>query len=94
MKQHPSEIIKKELDRRNWTNSDLAYILDVPAATVSGFFSKKHGISAARAKDFAVIFGNGPQDWMHIQTDYELDKARKAKPGIKGRVRQVEKKRK
>jgi HTH-type transcriptional regulator/antitoxin HigA len=70
----PGEVIRKELDARDWKQADLAEILGRPLPVVNGILSGKTGISPETAKGLAAAFGTSPELWLHLDATYQLSR--------------------
>lgn len=68
----PGEFVREELEARNWTQADLAEILDRPPRVVSEIISAKRGISPDTAKGLAAAFGTSPELWLNLESAYQL----------------------
>tara|TARA_R110002020_G_scaffold113518_8_gene261089 strand:- start:11761 stop:12873 length:1113 start_codon:yes stop_codon:yes gene_type:complete len=86
--EHPGEFIREELEARNWSQRDLAYILGVPEQSVSQIVSGRRGISAEMAKALGDAFGTSAELFANLQKAWELAKAKAPDPAIarRGRV--------
>ena len=71
----PGEYLKDELEAREWTQIDLAKIIDRPPRTISDIINNKRGISTETAMDFAAAFGTSADLWLNLETNYQLFKA-------------------
>lgn len=84
---HPGEFIREELDARDWSQRDLAYILGVPEQAVNLIVSGKRGISPEMAKAFSKAFDVSADYFANLQQAYEMARARTPDPGIERRAR-------
>lgn len=68
----PGDAIKAELEKRGWTQSDLAQIIarDLPA--VSQIINGKRSITPDMAVALGAAFGNEPDYWMHLDGSFRL----------------------
>lgn len=69
---HPGRILARELKARELSANKLALALRVPSGRITDILNGKRGISAETALRFAAYFGNEPQFWMNLQSQYEL----------------------
>lgn len=69
---HPGRILKRELEYRKLSANKLALSLRVPSGRITQLLNGQRGISAESALRLAQYFGNSPQFWMNLQTQYEL----------------------
>ena len=73
---HPGEILLEEfLKPLNLSQNKLALQLRVPARRINEIVLGKRRITADTALRLARFFGNSPQFWLGLQTDYDLDLA-------------------
>ncbi|WP_119390518.1 HigA family addiction module antitoxin [Taklimakanibacter lacteus] len=82
----PGFFIKEELEARNWSQRDLAYILGYSEQTVTKLISGKQGITAEMAKALGGAFGTSAELWSNLQSSYDLRLAREPDPAIKVRA--------
>lgn len=73
--EHPGVHIARELEARGWIQSDLAFVLDVASSTVSNLVSGKKPISAKDSVALGEIFGLGPDHFLKLQSEYDLQLA-------------------
>lgn len=69
---HPGRILKRELGARNLSANKLALALRVPSGRITQIINGKRGITAESALRLSCYFGNSPQFWMNLQTQYDL----------------------
>jgi HTH-type transcriptional regulator/antitoxin HigA len=72
---HPGEFIKKELEAREWSQRDLAYILGCPEHAITAIINEKRGITSDMAKALALAFEVSPELFTNLQQAYDLAKA-------------------
>lgn len=68
----PGEFIKEELDARNWRQEDLADILGVSLKSVNQLIQNKQSITIEMAKLLSRAFGQSPQYWLNLDSNYRL----------------------
>lgn len=83
---HPGTFIEEELEARGWTQADLAYVLGMDGGQVSKLINGKTSISPELAISLADAFGVSPDFFMNLQKAYDLQRAKKADPGVKSRA--------
>lgn len=71
----PGEILQEELEARNWTQKDLAEILDRPVQVVNEIIAGKKAITAETATELGKALGTSPDLWMNLESSYRLDLA-------------------
>jgi len=74
----PGHFIREELEARNWTQRDLAYILGVTDPEVNVIISGKRGISPKMAKALGKAFDVPAEFFVNLQKSYDLSRARLA----------------
>lgn len=73
---HSGEILKEEfLVPLGITNNELAMSIRVPASRIDQIVKGKRSITADSALRLAEYFGNTPQFWMNLQSQYDLSVA-------------------
>jgi addiction module HigA family antidote len=75
---HPGEILARHLLELGMTASDLARDIDVPVNRVTAILNGQRGVTADTALRLGHWFGVEPEDWLELQTQYELALARRA----------------
>lgn len=83
----PGCFIREELQAREWSQRDLAYVLGVPEQAVNMIISGKRGITADMAKALAGAFDVPPEFFTNLQKAYELSQARDADPNVVRKAR-------
>ncbi len=70
---HPGEILEEEFIKPlGITQSELARKLNVSVRAVNEIINKKRKITPEMAIRLALVFGNTPEFWLELQTDYDL----------------------
>ena len=70
----PSQAIKRMLEERNWTQTDLADVLGWNNSDVSNLIGEKKKFTIEVARDLAAVSDNTPDYWLDIHRKYELEK--------------------
>src|SRR5687768_9432496 len=83
----PGEVIRAEMEKRGWSQADLAYVLGVNASAINPILSGKRGISPEMAKALASAFEIPAETLATIQAEWELRQARDPDPAIGSRAR-------
>ena len=83
----PGTYIREELEARNWTQRDLAFVLGVPEQAVNMIVAGKRGISPEMAKTLGEAFDVPAEFFMNLQREYELSRARKPDPSVSRRAK-------
>lgn len=68
----PGEFIKEELEERGWRQEDLAEILGLSLKSINQLIKNKQAITIETAKLLSEAFGQSPQYWMNLDTNYRL----------------------
>lgn len=68
----PGEFIKEELKARNWRQEDLAEILGISLKSVNKLIKNKQSVTIEMAKLLNKAFGQSPQYWINLDTNYRL----------------------
>ena len=69
----PGEILQEELGAREWTQSDLAEILDRPIQAVNEIITGKKAVTPATAVELARALGTSAEFWLNLEASYRLD---------------------
>jgi addiction module HigA family antidote len=69
---HPGRVLKRELTARELSANQLALALSVPSGRIVDILNGKRGITADTALRLGRYFGNNPQFWMNLQSQYDL----------------------
>jgi antitoxin HigA-1 len=76
---HPGEVLQEEfLKPLGLSQNRLALAIGVPARRINEIVLGRRSITADTALRLARFFGNTPQFWLGLQTDYDLDVTQKA----------------
>jgi addiction module HigA family antidote len=71
---HPGEVLLEEFIKpMNLSQNRLAIDIGVDARRINEIVLRKRSITADTALRLARFFGNSPQFWMGLQTQYDLD---------------------
>ncbi len=68
----PSKYIKDELEKRGWTQVDLAYILGRSVKDANDILVGKRKISPELAQELAAAFEKRPEYWLELENAYKL----------------------
>lgn len=76
---HPGEVLLEEfLLPMEISQNALARAADVPPRRINEIVLGKRGISADTAVRLARVFGTSERFWLGLQTDYDLEEAKRA----------------
>ncbi|MCK4252062.1 helix-turn-helix domain-containing protein [candidate division WOR-3 bacterium] len=68
----PGPFIKEELEARNWRREDLAEIMGISSKLVNKLIKNKHVINIEVARLLSKTFGQSPQFWLKLDTNYRI----------------------
>ena len=74
---HPGRILKRELAARDLSANRFALAIRVPSGRVTDILNFKRGVTPDTALRCARFFGNSADFWMNLQTQYDLEIAKK-----------------
>jgi len=75
---HPGEVLKEEfLDPNRLSANRLAIGVGVPTNRITQIINGQRGITGETALLLGHAFGTTPEFWLNIQSQYELDLARR-----------------
>jgi antitoxin HigA-1 len=69
---HPGMILGDELEELNLTATALARHINVPANRITQIVQGKRAVTGDTALRLGHWFGNSPQFWLNLQSQYEL----------------------
>jgi len=69
---HPGRILRRELQARCLSANALARALRVPSGRIVDILNAKRSVTAETALRLGRYFGNAPQFWMNLQSQYDL----------------------
>lgn len=78
---HPGETLRDELQARSMTAAALALKLRVPPQRLHEIVRGHRAITPETALRLGLYFGNEPEFWMNLQTQYDLARLRATKGG-------------
>lgn len=87
----PGEFLREELEARDWSQQELADILDRPARLVSELIAAKRAITPETAKGLGDAFGTSPDYWMNLESQYQLSKVKVPNDNVARKARLYEK---
>jgi addiction module HigA family antidote len=75
---HPGALLRDDiLPHLDMTKSDVAKALGISRAQLYAVLSEKAPVTAAMALRLGKFFGNGPELWLNMQSNYDLETLRK-----------------
>ncbi|HTB82846.1 MAG TPA: HigA family addiction module antitoxin [Candidatus Sulfotelmatobacter sp.] len=66
------QVIKNEMEKRGWTQSDLAMVLGKHQPYINELTQDKRSITPEMAMALAAAFGNAPEFWLNLDAGYRL----------------------
>jgi antitoxin HigA-1 len=69
---HPGRLLKREFEVRGLSANRLALDLGVPSGRITDILNGRRGITADTAVRLGRYFGNRPQFWLDLQSQYEI----------------------
>ncbi len=69
---HPGRFLKRELVARELSANRLALDLGVPSGRITDILNGRRSITADTAVRLGRYFGNRPQFWLELQSQYEV----------------------
>ncbi len=69
---HPGRLLKQELSARKLSANRLAIDIGVPSGRITDILNGRRAISADTALRLGRYFGNEPQFWLGLQSQYEI----------------------
>lgn len=68
----PGDFINEELGIRGWQQTDLAEIIGMSKKSINKIIKNKQSITIDTAKQLSKVFGQSPQYWINLDTNYRL----------------------
>src|ERR1700736_1270249 len=69
---HPGRLLRRELEARKLSANRLALDLGVPSGRITDILNGRRSISADTAVRLGRYFGNRPQFWLDLQSQYDI----------------------
>lgn len=69
---HPGRLLKRELAARRLSANRLALDLGVPSGRITDILNGRRSITADTAVRLGRYFGNRPQFWLELQSQYDI----------------------
>ena len=83
----PGHFIKKELDARDWSQRDLAWLLDMEESNLNPILNGKRGITPIMAKTFGEAFDVHPDLFINLQKAYDMARTPEPDPAVAKKAR-------
>ncbi|WNC95579.1 HigA family addiction module antitoxin (plasmid) [Paraburkholderia sp. FT54] len=72
----PGEFLREELEAREWSQQELADILDRPPRLINEIIAGKRAVTPETARGLGEAFGTSAEYWMNLESQYQLSKVR------------------
>ncbi len=69
---HPARLLKRDLTSRKLSANRLALDVGVPSGRITDILNGRRAITADTAIRLGRYFGNRPQFWLDLQTQYDI----------------------
>ena len=69
---HPGRLLQREIKARNQSANRLALDIGVPSGRITDILNGRRSITADTAVRLGLYFGNRPQFWLGLQSQYEI----------------------
>lgn len=69
---HPGRLLKRELEARGLSANRVALDLGVPSGRITDILNGRRSISADTALRLGRYFGNAPQFWLDLQSQFDI----------------------
>jgi len=69
---HPGQLLKRELQARSLSANRLALDIGVPSGRITDILNGRRSITADTAVRLGRYFGNSPQFWLDLQSQYGI----------------------
>jgi addiction module HigA family antidote len=69
---HPGRLLKRELIARGLSANRLSLDLGVPSGRITDILNGRRSINADTAVRLGRYFGNRPQFWLDLQSQYDI----------------------
>jgi antitoxin HigA-1 len=69
---HPGRLLKREMTARGLSANRLSLDIGVSSGRVTDILNGRRGISADTAVRLGRYFGNSPQFWLDLQSQYDI----------------------
>jgi len=76
---HPGRLLKRELAARGLSANRLSLDLGVPSGRITDILNGRRSITADTALRLGRYFGNRPQFWLDLQSQYDIALAEREK---------------
>jgi HTH-type transcriptional regulator/antitoxin HigA len=74
----PGDVLREELEARNWTQTELAEIIGRPVRLINEIIAGKKAITPETAIQLGQSLGTGAELWMNLESQFQLSKVQVA----------------
>src|SRR5579863_9054285 len=82
----PGSIIKREMEKRGWSQSDLAEILGRPIQAVNQILKAKKAITPGTARELEEAMEIPAETWLNLESQYRLSLEAKRDDAVQQRA--------
>lgn len=73
---HPGELLREDIvPALNKSKSEIARLLGISRQTLYDILDEKQPVTPSMALRFGKLFGNGPNLWLNLQRNFDLQRA-------------------
>ncbi|PWF42883.1 HigA family addiction module antitoxin [Massilia glaciei] len=72
----PGDFLREELEAREWSQQELADILDRPPRLISELIAGKRAVTPETARGLGEAFGMSAEYWLNLESQYQLSKVK------------------
>jgi HTH-type transcriptional regulator/antitoxin HigA len=83
----PGELLKDELEARNWSQTEFAEIIGRPVRLINEIIAGKRAITPETAAQLGASLGTSAQLWMNLESQYQLSKLQPVDNSIERKAR-------
>ena len=84
----PGKYIKDELEKRGWTQTDVAFFLGRSSSVeINNLITGKKKITPEVAQELAAVFSSAPEYWLNLENKYRLTQIEDVDESINRKVR-------
>jgi HTH-type transcriptional regulator/antitoxin HigA len=87
----PGELLKDELEARQWSQTEFAEIIGRPVRLINEIIASKRAITPETAAQLGASLGTSAQLWMNLESQYQLSKLQPLDDSIGRKARLHEK---
>lgn len=77
----PGELLREELTTRGLTAGQFSHLLGTSLSTVHEILAARREVTPELAAAIGEVLGTGPEVWLNLERQFQLDKARNLHAG-------------